>query len=545
MNNFRVCNRSLFAMSRGVRRRMALYCLLGLASVACSLFFVWVCKHLVDIATGRIDEALLPYFIIMVAVMVAQRASNIAMARVRDHSIVKACNRNRSRLFGIVMRSTWDGKDKMHSGDVVSRIGGDVDITSNFLCSVLPQSIITLAQLAASAAYMFILQPQLTWILLIIMPVAVVASKLFFKPLRTVSEAIRASDSLVQQHVQENLQNRILLRSLGALDRVSVRMDCLQDDVERNNVRRLNYLVWARSFISFGFMCGYALVFIWSVCGISKGVITYGMMTAFLQLVGQVQRPVADFSAYIPAYIRALASSDRIVELENLVQEERSDDVLLNGAPGVKVENLSFAYPGQEAPVLEGFSHFFKPGGSTAVMGPTGVGKSTLIRIILSLLEPQSGSISLVEADGREHPCDGRTRCNFMYVPQGNSLMSGTIRQNLQMAAPDASDDELFAALHIAAADFVKELPAALDTECSEKGGGLSEGQAQRIAIARALLHRGGVLILDEATSSLDSETESALLERVSAYCRGCRTVICITHREAAARYTDDCLHLG
>jgi len=264
-------------------------------------------------------------------------------------------------------------------------------------------------------------------------------------------------------------------------------------------------------------------------------------MTAFLQLVGQVQRPVADITHQIPAFIRALSSEDRLMELSEQVQEEDVPDVRLEGAPGIRLENLSFAYEGAAGKVLDNLSFDFTPGSFTAIRGATGAGKSTLIMVIMNLLKQSGGSVTLYDPPT---PSGAGTLCNFMYVPQGNSLLSGSIRDNLRLAAPDATDEQLFEALHSACADFVKDLPDGLDTVCAEVGRGLSEGQAQRIAIARALLRPGGILVLDEATSALDAETERQLLENLARGFRGRKTILCITHREAAVEYADRELNL-
>ena len=246
----------------------------------------------------------------------------------------------------------------------------------------------------------------------------------------------------------------------------------------------------------------------------------------------------------VPAFIRALSSEDRLLDLVNAVQEEEGSDIVLDGAPGVRVEKLTFTYEGIHKSVVRSLDYDFKPGSMTAIIGSTGAGKSTLVRVIMALLKPDSGSITLYDGT-HEVPSGVRTRCNFMYVPQGNSLMSGSIRENLLLAKPDATEAELHEALHLAAADFVYELQDGLDTVCAEIGAGLSEGQAQRIAIARALLRPGGILVLDEATSALDADTELELLERLGARYRGTKTILCITHRPAATSYADGVLKLG
>ena len=294
--------------------------------------------------------------------------------------------------------------------------------------------------------------------------------------------------------------------------------------------------------MSVGFSAGYLTAFIWGVLGLKDGSVTYGLMVAFLQMVGQVQRPVANLALYVPAFIKSLSSEERLLEIGELPQEGEMPDVLLEGAPGVRVTDLTFAYDGRPEPVFSGLNFDFKPGQMTVITGPTGEGKSTLAQLLLALLAPTNGSIELYSS--LSVPVSPATRCNFMYVPQGNSLLSGSVRANLLMARPGASEEELRDVLHVAAADFVLELPDGLDTSCAEIGRGLSEGQAQRIAIARALLRPGGILILDEATSALDPKTEQLVLERIKERFGNTKTIICITHRPAAAALADSHLAL-
>ena len=543
MRPFRECYRGLGRMLRPNRLRVFVSVLIGVASVAASLAFVWISKKVVDIATGASDGDLNRFVYFLLGVMLFQVICRVGARYWEGFFVVRAQNAMRADMFRKVMFSTWTGKDRRHSGDTVSRLEEDIRVVVDFLCVTLPDLIITVIQLVAASAYLFMLSPGLAWILLIIMPVAVLFSRLFFKKLRALSGEIRAADARVQGHIQENTQRRVLIRMLGATGRVLERLGSMQDVVYNKTITRLNYNAISRGFMQLGFAAGYALVFLWGVFGIKDGTLGYGTMVAFLQLVGQVQRPVAGIALQVPAFIRALSSEDRLLDIESERQEEDAADVILNGAPGVRVKDLTFTYEGSREPVVDGLDYDFKPGTMTAIVGSTGAGKSTLVRVIMALLEPDKGSIELYDGTSVV-PSSVCTRCNFMYVPQGNSLLSGSIRENLLLAKPDATEDEIRDALHLAAADFVYDLDNGLDTVCAEIGAGLSEGQAQRIAIARALLRPGGILVLDEATSALDADTELELLERIGARLRGTKTILCITHRPAATSYADSVLTL-
>ena len=545
MKDFRTCNRGLLRRLRPRLWKVSVSVLIGFVAVAASLAFVWMSKHVVDIATGASDGSLDKAVVALASIMLLQVICRVGARYWEGLLVVNAQNSIREQVFAKVMRSTWTGKDALHSGDTISRLEEDIRVVVDFICVNLPACVITLVQLLAASAYLFFLAPRLAWVLLLIMPVAVVGSRMFFRKLRALTGEIRAGDAKVQGHMQENIQHRVLIKSVGAVAQVLEKLGLLQADVRANTIRRLNYNAVSRGFMQLGFAAGYALVFIWGAYGLRNGAVSYGMMVAFLQLVGQVQRPVAGLALQIPAFIRALSSEERLLELEEAEQETVAEDIVIPGAPGIRVEGLCFAYPGADDTVIDHLDFDFKPGLTTAILGPTGSGKSTLVRLVMALLKPSSGKVLLYPADGGEGVESGvATRCNFMYVPQGNSLMSGTIRQNLLLAKSDATEEEIRDVLHLAAADFVFECKDGLDTSCAEVGAGLSEGQAQRIAIARALLRPGGVLVLDEATSALDADTELEMLGRLAERYHGSKTILCITHRPAATSFADAVLRI-
>ena len=542
MKDFRTCNKALLKAMKPMSGRIAVSCLLGILTVASSMAFVWISKRVTDIATGALDLELRPSVIILICIMLAQIIIATASRYWEGFMVVDAQNDRRAEIFGQAMRSTWNGREKFHSGDAVNRLEEDVRVSTDFICVSVPSIFVTLFQLIAASVFLFFLAPKLTWILLLIMPAAVLGSRLFFRKLRKLTGEIRAMDGKIQGHMQENLQHRVLAKTLGSTAAVLERLGGMQADVRKLTITRLNYNAISRGFMRLGFSAGYALVFLWGIFGLKNGTASYGMMVAFLQLVGQVQRPVASIALQIPAYIRALSSEERILDLTDLPQEDDSDPIVLEGVPGVRLDGVSFTYEDGSSKVLDNLNFDFKPGTMTVILGQTGAGKSTLMRLILALLPPTEGSISIYS--DRSIEASARTRANFMYVPQGNSLMSGTIRENLAMADHDASEEQMREALHLSAADFVFDLPDGLDTSCAEVGTGLSEGQAQRIAIARALLRPGGILILDEATSALDADTEQQLLSRLAECYHGRKTIICVTHRPAATSYADATLRI-
>lgn len=531
---FRTCAKALWRMSVPVRWRMFVSVLLGTVRIAVSLAFVWTSKHLVDIATKVSDAPLSSGIWLFAGVLVLQLCVVLFVNWWDAYSEVKSRNRLRMDTFAKVMSSRWDGRERFLSGDTVNRLEEDVRVVADLLIARLPGVVVTLLQLAAASAYLMTLAPNLLWVLLILMFSAVFGSKIFFRQIRSLMARIRARESELQQHMQESLQHRVLVLTLTNLDRVLEKFGWLQADIESNTRKRLNYNAVARGLMFLGFQAGHAAAFLWGAVGIMHGTVTYGMMTAFLQLVGQVQRPIAEFGRQVPAFIQAIASVERIMDLEELEQEPSSESVILEGAPAVEIAGVSYSYPGSPVKVLDNYSAVFPGGSFSVVAGPTGAGKSTLIRLILGLLTPSEGSILI-----GGQPAGASLRGNFMYIPQGNSLLSGTIRSNLQLASPDATEDDMRVVLDTAMAGFVFDLPQGLDTPCGEVGSGLSEGQCQRIAIARSLLRPGGILILDESTSALDAATEEALLQNLYSNYHQKKTIIFVSHRQAVVRFAD------
>ena len=419
----------------------------------------------------------------------------------------------------------------------------DVRVVSTAFSSSIPNLLGTSLQFVAAFVFLMILDARLGLLVIVIVPAGIIAGKYITSRIKGLTLDIRKSDSQVQSHLQESLQHIALLQTMEYTQTSGASLEGLQGELYGNELKRVRFSILSRVFISLAFQAGNTAAFLWGVFGISHGTVTYGMMTAFLQLVAQIQRPLIEMSSQIPTVIHATASIDRIMDLESLPREEIDEPVLLEGTAGIRVSDVTFAYPDSSVNVLDGFSHDFRPGSRTAIVGPTGVGKSTLIRLLLSLLKPQGGSIDVYNNIGIA-PVSPATRCNLVYVPQGNSLFSGTIRDNLMMGNPEATEEEMNKALHTAAADFVFELPAGINTQCFEAGGGLSEGQAQRIAIARALLRPGTILLLDEFSSALDAQTETILMERLTSELPD-HTMIFITHRDKIIDYCTDVLRLS
>lgn len=526
--------RWLWNASQGYRVPILASILAGTTRIGISLTFVWQCKHLIDIATHQADGNIAIGLASMTGCIVLQLLLSSLVNRLYAHTEISLRNRLRQNLFEHILKSHWSGRETFHSGDMLNRMEEDVRTVTNLLAGSIPSVGITLFQLAGAALFLFCLDRRMAVVILLIMPLALLFSKLYMKRMRHLTREIRATDSRLQSHLQENLQHRTLISTLEYTSMAANMISTLQSGLKRLVMRRNSFSIFSGLMVQAGFALGYLTAFAWGIYGLDTGTVTFGTLTAFLQLVAQVQRPVVELARQIPAFISALTSVERIDELTSLPLEEQGEPLILKGKVGIRLENVTFAYPDGKRKVIEHFTHDFEPGSLTAVLGETGSGKSTLVRLILALLQPDEGSIALYDKS-RTIPASPLTRGNFVYVPQGNTLVSGTLRNNLLLGNSEATDAQMWEALHTAAADFAQELPQGLDTPCGEMGMGFSEGQAQRIAIARGLLRPGNIILLDEPTSSLDSDTEQTLLERLPHTIQG-KTLIVITHQERTAQ---------
>ena len=534
--------RWIWSNSRGVRGRILLCTLIGCVSVACSLIFVLFSKNAIDIATEVREGQLLHYGIGMALLILLEIGLHALDNWVANRLDVELRNRFRLRFFGLLLQSEWQGKERYHSGDVLNRMVQDLGSVVSVITTTLPFALITVIQFVASFCLLYSMNRTLAVVLVLILPFFSLLSRFYVNRMRRMTKAVRESESQIHSVMQESLQHKTIVKTLEQSGNMIQRLSGLQGKLFGEVIVRTRFSVLSRGLVSMGFSAGYLTAFLWGVFSIQDGAITFGVMTAFLQLVGRIQRPLADLARMIPTLVSSLTSAERLMELEELPLEAVGDSVRVEGMAGVRFADVSFRYVDGEEEVISHLNEDFTPGSMTAVLGETGAGKTTLVRLILSLIRPTSGSVTLYDGE-REIEVSPQTRANLVYVPQGNTLFSGTIRDNLLLGRPDATDAELWEVLHIACAEFVESLPEKLDSPCGEQGGGLSEGQAQRIAIARSLLRRGSVWLFDEATSALDPDTERRLLERM-AKARNGRTVIFITHRPSVLEHCDRVLRV-
>ena len=524
----------LWRNSRGIRWNTAVRVVTGIGQVAFGLLMVWLSRRFIDdtIRRGSADDVLT-----MVGWLVLTVVGGVVLRQVgywlTTSASVRQTNALRLRIFSCLFRRKLYDGEELHSGDVTSRLAKDIEQVAEVCTETLPQMVITMIQLCGAFLLMRWFDARLAWALLLLTPMAIVFGKLIAKRLKQMTLDIRQDESRIQMQVQEGMEHNAVLRSLGSEQWVTSRLDSMQRRLRGNVMRRMRFTVITRLIIGCVFGLGYLMAFVWGGIGLRNGTITFGVMTSFLQLVGMIQHPILQLLNMVPGVIHATASIDRLEELEQGdgpdVSPGSETNVQTHCAPGIRFRDVSFRYAKGDREILSHFTHEFAAGSKTAIMGETGIGKTTLFRIVLGFIKPTSGETEV-----------GGELC---FVPQGNTLMSGTIRYNLLLAKPDATEEELREALHTACADFVLDLPNGLDTELGERGSGLSEGQAQRIAIARGLLHGGDILLLDEISSSLDEDTERELYQRLFTK-HPDKTILFITHHSSIGMLCKDVVYL-
>ena len=538
--------------TKGIRADMLFRIAAGIGRVSLGLLMVWLCKRFIDVTIRQgTTEDIILMIIALVAVVIGGIICRQSYYYLGVKDRAKQTTSIRLRIFSHLFRRQMFEQKELHSGDVTSRLEKDIDVVSDATTSLFPDMTVTLIQLVGAFLLMQSMDTRLAWALLLLTPMFLIVGKLIGRKMRMMTLDIRKQESVIQMLVQETMEHNAVLRSLESGDWITNRLDDMQQDLRGKISRRARFTVISRLLIGSSFSLGYILAFIWGAMQLRNGEITFGVMTSFLQLVSQIQNPILQMLNMVPQFIQASASIDRLTELEHVAVEdaltqsgeadwarEPSTDPL-----GVKVEDVSFKYADGDREILTDFSFDFKPGSKTALMGHTGAGKTTLFRLLLALTKPNKGALTIYDSRGQQAISE-QTRSHFVFVPQGNTLMSGTIRYNLLLARPDATDEALEDVLHTAMADFVLDLPDGLDTECGERGSGLSEGQAQRIAIARGLLRPGGILLLDEISASLDEATERELYRRLFAKYPG-KTMIFITHRPVVCELCNEVIKLG
>ena len=527
----------IYKCSLKYKKAVIWYIFVGVFSTGLGLLTSVVSKYIIDAVTGYDSSLIVPAAIGYAAMQLLQVGANAYTSRISAKIRIGVNQEIREEVFKKILQSDWERVSVYHSGDLLNRVNVDVDTISNSIMGWIPNLIIGLAQFFGALFLIMYYDPTLALLAMLSAPVTLFMSKYLMGKLRNYNVKIRKASSRLMSFNEETLQNIQYIKSFGLVEKYGVMFTKEQEEYRKLQLDYNKFSIGTTSVLTIVGMVVSGICFGWGVYRLWTNVITYGTMTLFLQMSGNLSASFTSLVNTVPNAILSATAAGRIMEITN-IPEENTDisnqtekiiaSVMEKGA-GIQFENVSFSYSDGKK-VLDNINIDVSPGEIAAFVGPSGEGKTTILKALLGLIKIDSGRISIV-TDTEKCDVSPDTRKIFAYVPQGNTMMSGTIAENLRMIKGDATDEELWKALENACADtFVKELQDGIYTFLKERGGGLSEGQLQRLSIARALLCDVPVLLLDEATSALDLETEKKLLKNISG-AAGKKTCIIITHR--------------
>ena len=494
-------------------------------------------KEIIDRATnGNNITVAIIFYIVFIISMLGFNVISQMISLVLDEKFSFGI---RKQLYEQIINAHWMDVKKYHTGDLMTRLTSDAGNISNGIIYTIPTIIELVLELLITFFTLFYYQPMLAVFALVIGPVAAVVSFWLGRKLKKLQVKVQESESAYRSYVQESLANLLIVKSFANEEYATDRLVKLRDERFKWVYKKSKLGVISSTSMSLTFQLAYIVAFTYGAICITAKTITYGTMSLFITLINRIQSPIISLAQQIPKIVSILASAGRVIELQNIPLEEKYDKHIEQRDIGVRVEGLSFHYDMEKENVFENADISIKPGEFVAIIGESGIGKTTLIRLIMSFMSEYEGNITYYNNHHEEIKANASTREFISYVPQGNTLFSGTIRENIRMGKLDAAEEEFIEALKMSAAyDFVQELPKGIDTVIGERGHGISEGQAQRIAIARALIKKAPFLILDEATSSLDPQTELAVLEGIRKL-EPKPTCLIITHRLSVLPYCD------
>ena len=538
--------RWLWRILAGTRWEVLCLLVLNVLSGGSGVALAWTLRNMIDRAVARDGAGFLRQGGLFLGVILLQLLLGALIRRTHEHASVTLENRLKKRLFETLLYKDYAAVTAVHTEEWMNRLVSDTTVTAGAIVSIVPQASGMLVMLVSAVSAVLVMLRAAVWA---IVPAGVAISLmgyLFRKKLKALHKDIRAADGRVRVTLSERLSELMIVRSFRR-EQTAVRQGEAAMEAYRAARMRRNRFANLASF-AYGLLMRslYAGAAVYCGYGILQGTVSYGTFVAVLQLVGQIQTPFANLSTYIPQYYAMIASVERLMEAEGFVDDcpegqlpqPKIDELYGRSFRGLRFEDVSFAYTDRAEPtrVLQHVTVAGQKGEIIAVAGPSGQGKSTLLKLLLCLYPVSGGRRLLVTAEG-EMPLTSAHRGMFAYVPQGNRIFSGTVREALTFGDEDVPDEAIWQALDIAAADFVRELPEGLEAMLGERGAGLSEGQLQRLAVARAILSGHPILLLDEATSALDEGTEARLLDNLKRMTD--KTVLIVTHRPRVRAISD------
>ena len=502
---------------------------IDLITTLVSLKMVTLSKTIIDNATNgqSFKTAIIVYIILMISMQAVGVFSGIFSTMLNE----KFGFGIRKQVYEKIIRSHWLDIKKYHTGDLMTRLTSDAGAIADGIINTIPSVIRLSIELVLVFFTLFRYSRMLALFALLVAPVSAVTCWWLGRKLKKLQVKVQESEALYRSFLQESMANLLIVKAFANEDYASERLTNLRENRFYWVFKRTKLSMASSVIMGFSFQLGYIAAFTYGALQVSLKAITYGTMSVFLALVNRVQSPIMGLAKTVPQVVSILASAGRVIEIQNIPEEKSLPTDMTRENIGVKVNDLTFGYTDET--VFENVNLDIKPGEFVAIIGESGIGKTTLVRIIMSFTSSLTGSVDFYNAYGEGVVANSGTREFIAYVPQGNTLFSGTIRENIRMGKLDATDEEMWEALRLASGEeFVRNLPGGLDCVIGERGHGISEGQAQRIAIARAFVRKSPFLILDEATSSLDENTELQVLKGLQEL-NPRPTCLIITHRKS------------
>ena len=518
--------------------------LISIVTAVLGVLFALGSKNVVDAAISGNKQALIDACILQGAVIAGMLVSTTLSRHLREQTHANLDKDWKVQLLHRILHSDYNAASAYHSGEFVNRLNNDVRILDDNIVNLLPSLCSMITKLIVAFSVLTSLTPLFAIILLGAGLLVVLVTAVLRRKLKSLHKKVSEADGKVSSILQETLEKLLIVQAMDISYEMERRVGIQLDNRFELHRKRKNVSLFANTCISIMFYGAGFAALVWCSAGILEGTITFGTLTAVIQLVNQLQNPIVGLSGLLPRYVAMTAAAERLQELDQLpatVDCQQADpSELYCNMKGIVAEDLSFSY--DRDIILDHAEFALEKGNFYAITGSSGTGKSTLLKLILGIYTPDSGSLK-VETEGEPIPLNRSTRRLFAYVPQGNLLFSGTIKENLLVIKPDATEEEINRAVYASAMDlFLAQLPDGLNTILGESGAGLSEGQAQRLAIARAVLGGAPILLLDECTSALDVETEALVLKRL---CELENTMcIAVTHRPAAERICNGLIHM-
>lgn len=528
----------VFANSRKHWDKILLIALLGLLGTALGLAGSVASKYLVDSLTTHDSRLMWIAGIAMVALMLGSLVLSAVSSRVSTRIRVKLRNSNQRKAYKRILQAGWESLEPFRSGDLLHRLHADTNIVSEGIISLIPNMVSVGLRFLGALAIMLYFDATMALLVLLAMPATLLVSQLLVRPLRQHDQALKTLSGELMSFQEDSFRNLTSIKAFAITDRFTHDLRTLQDHYAKEtlDMNRTQIRISVITTLLSALFAGGCLV--WGAWRIWSGAMTYGSLAMFLQLMNTLRHSCSGILSLMQRMVTLGTSAGRMMAVEALPKEETAMPEGLQEEKSLSVElkQTSFSYQSGET-VLHTFDFDVRAGQTVAITGPSGEGKTTLLRLLLGLVEPRGGSAELVGS--KRYPLNAGTRSMFSYVPQGNSIFAGTVAENLRLVNPDATDEELEKVLETACAlDFVRQLPGGLEYRLGAGGRGISEGQAQRLAVARALLKKAPVLLLDEATSAMDVQMEGKLLENLRA-CDMVQTCILVTHRPGSMEFCD------